>query len=185
MGVGEGGVDRGRERRVGGLNRVILGVLLRGPAPRGNYFDIAHEHPQVRGLLVRGRLGGDEARFDIERERPDGADEGAVFATGEGTDLSHDDLHLLSQARNHRGLDGDHEAPGRPTRSRQARSAAEDGRERSCCFARKPTAVVGGGERWAKRERITASGSLNGPRCSSGGTTAWTASSFSEGSIRK
>ena len=31
----------------------------------------------------------------------------AVFAAGEGTDLGHDDLRLLFQARDHRGLDGD------------------------------------------------------------------------------
>ena len=45
-------------------------------------IDVAHEHAQVRGLVVGRRLGGYETRFDVERERPDGAAERAVLAAG-------------------------------------------------------------------------------------------------------
>src|SRR5271169_5311364 len=44
---------------------------------------------------------------------------------------------------------------------------------------------TGGGDMSANKEAINASGALNRPRRSSGGTTASTASSFSEGSIRR
>src|SRR5258707_10452040 len=43
---------------------------------------------------------------------------------------------------------------------------------------------AGGGDISANKEAINASGALNRPRRSSGGTTASTASSFSEGSMR-
>src|SRR6267154_1014590 len=48
----EVGVDRRREGRIVELDRVILCVLLRGAVPRGPYLDVAHQHPQVRGLDV-------------------------------------------------------------------------------------------------------------------------------------
>src|SRR6267378_3425515 len=44
---------------------------------------------------------------------------------------------------------------------------------------------VGGADMSANKEAINASGALNRPRRSSGGTTASTASSFSEGSMRR
>src|SRR5271163_1777115 len=64
----EVGVDRRREGRIVELDRVILGVLLRGSAPRGTYLDVADQHPQVRGLVVGRLVGWDEAGFDVERE---------------------------------------------------------------------------------------------------------------------
>jgi hypothetical protein len=83
----EVGEDRSREGRVVELHRVIDGVVFRGPLPGGADLDRAGEDAQGRGLLVRRRLGRDEAGFDVEREGADGAAEGAVFAAGEAADL--------------------------------------------------------------------------------------------------
>jgi len=93
--------------------------------PRGPYLDVANS-TRRSGPVVGGSVGGDEACLDVERERLDGAGEHAVFAAGEGTDLGHDNLRLLFQARDHRGLMAIR-SPGTPTRSRKARSTAQDG----------------------------------------------------------
>ena len=69
--------------------------------------------------------------------------------------------------------------------SAREQGAAPRGPRQTATTRRSSTFHAGGGDVSAKREAINASGALNRPRRSSGGTIASTASSFSEGSMRR
>ena len=58
---------------------MVDGVVLRGPLPGDADLDVAGGDAQGRDLFVRGRLGRDEPRFDVEREGANGAVEGAAL----------------------------------------------------------------------------------------------------------
>ncbi len=122
------GVDRGREARIIQLDREVFAIGL----PRGflpGCTELGSTRPDaIVGSLVVVLLGRDEDRLDVERERLDRAGE-AVIRRSEGADGSHGGLRLLS-GRDHRSLDGGPWPGERSARSREARSAAEDGGRR-------------------------------------------------------
>jgi hypothetical protein len=87
--------------------------------------------------------GWDEAPFDVERERLDGAGVGAIFAAGEGADLSHL-LDCCLDPRPSRAFDGGLSAPPRPTRSRRPAAQRRTAVRRPCSLARNCASVAGG-----------------------------------------
>src|SRR5260221_8992608 len=128
------GVDRGREARIVEFDREVFAFgLPRGLLPGGAELGGAGENAIV-GRLVVVLLGRNDLGLAVELGLLDRAGV-AVVRCGKGSDGSHGGLRLLS-GRDHRGLDGGPWPGERSARSRQARSAAEDGGRRFFCLAR-------------------------------------------------
>ena len=92
--------------------------------------------------------------------------------------ITHDSRHPLTGLRSNdkcRNWVGNAREQGAPLRRPRRTATTREA----------PAFHAGGGDVSANREAINASGALNRPRRSSGGTTASTASSFSEGSMRR
>jgi hypothetical protein len=128
-------IDRSRKTWVVELDPEIFAIAIpRGLLPGGSELDGRACEDAKIGCLVVVFLGRDEFSLDVERERLDRSCV-AVIRRGECTDGSHGGLPLLS-GRANRSLDGGPWPGERSARSRQARSAAEDGGRRLFCSAR-------------------------------------------------
>src|SRR5439155_18522196 len=125
---------------------------------------VARQHAQVRCLLVLRGLVADEAHLDVERERPEGAGVGAIFAAGEGADLSHGDLlDCWLDSRPSRALTAIcQRRDGRPAAFRPAAQRRMVGR-----------AILLLREEWAKPRGRRSRASHCGARPGSAATASW------------